>query len=419
MTKLHLKTFSAACVLIRLLAGCSSDPEAPADPPRPDDDPDSGTSHVDAGAGDAQLEEEAASDAAIDRRIAWDSGGDAGAPVVLEMWTRGPTFCARVQRPGGTTVECWGNNTFGELGRGDVTPPAMFGATFKPFPIDSPDAPSFRVVRSDNIRRGVMCGVTNDDDLKCWGATYGTTAVKPSVPAEPFLTGVADVSVGPNHSCARFTDSRVACWGANTNGILGIGASDATIRTVPQEIADFTADQVSSGITTTCAVKDGEVWCWGTPSLTGNGMIFTPVTSPTRVAGLTGIKKVQAHTYTFALAEDKTLWYWGSLAGLPSYVPTKVLDPTPDDPTRLLSDVEDVAGDCVRLTNGKVRCLAITGVAYRFNEMPRVSDTVRLEPFCALSSAGALRCWGANTFGQLAVPPSQLANATGSVAIAF
>lgn len=415
MTKLHLKTFSAACILIRLLVGCSSDPDAPENPTLPDDAPDSGASHVDAGGDDAHVEDDAASDAAPDRRIEWDSGGDAGAAIVHEMWARGSTFCARVERPSRTTVECWGNNTRGELGRGDVTTLLSMGTTFTPYPIDSPDAPNFREIRISNTLGSVICGVTNDDALKCWGATYGSTAATSTVPTEPLLTGIADVSVGPNHACARFTDGRVACWGANTSGLLGMGTTGGLVQQVPQVIPSFTADQVSSGVSTTCAVKDGEVWCWGVPSLTGNGVIFTPVNSPTRVAGLTGIKKVQAHTYTFALAEDKTLWYWGSLAGLPSYIPTKILDPTPDDPTRVLSDVEDVAGDCVRLTNGKVRCLSVVGSVYRFNEVPRVSDAVRLEPLCALSAAGSLRCWGANHAGQLGVAPSQLPSATGSV----
>ena len=211
MTKLHLKTFSAACFMIVLLVGCSSDPDAPAGPALPDDDRDSGTSHVDAGGGDAHVEDDAASDAAPDRRIEWDSGGDAGAPVVLDMWAHSTTFCARVQRSSGTTVECWGNNNAGQLGRGDVTPIVAMGTTFKPFPIDSPDAPTFRVIRSANATNGTICGVTDDDDLKCWGGAYGTTAVKASVPAEPFLTGVADVSVGQSHACAILTDSRVAC----------------------------------------------------------------------------------------------------------------------------------------------------------------------------------------------------------------
>ncbi|MBN9162888.1 MAG: hypothetical protein J0I07_18125 [Myxococcales bacterium] len=420
MTKLHLKTFSAACFMIRLLVGCSSDPDAPAGPALPDDDRDSGTSHVDAGGGDAHVEDDAASDAAPDRRIEWDSGGDAGAPVVLDMWAHSTTFCARVQRSSGTTVECWGNNNAGQLGRGDVTPIVAMGTTFKPFPIDSPDAPTFRVIRSANATNGTICGVTDDDDLKCWGGAYGTTAVKASVPAEPFLTGVADVSVGQSHACAILTDSRVACWGASSSGVLGLGTPGGVVQPVPQVIPDFTADQVSCGITTTCAVKDGEVWCWGAGSLTGNGMVFNPVTSPTRVAGLSGIKKVQANTYTFALAEDKTLWFWGSgLESMPSYTPTRVLDPTPDEPNRMMSDVEDVAGNCLLFTNGKVRCLAVVDGVYRFNEMPRVSDAVRLEPLCALSSAGSLRCWGINNAGQLGVPSTQLARSAGSVELKF
>lgn len=414
MSKLHLTTFSAACVLVRLLAACGSDPDAPADTAPPPDDRDSGAPRGDAGSDEADAGD--ASDAAPDRRITWDGGGDAGAPVVLDVWAQGGTFCARVQRSTGTTVECWGLNNTGQLGRGDVTPPVAMGTTFKAFPIDAPDAHTFKVIRTAGPARPTICGVTADDDLKCWGGTYGSSATTASVPAEPLLTGVADVSVGPSHSCAVLTDGRVACWGENPSGVLGMGTSGGVAQQLPRAIPDFTADQVSTGANVTCAVKDGEVWCWGTGSLTGNGMLFNAITSPTRVEGLSGIKKVQANTFTFALAEDKTLWFWGvGLGNMPSYSPARVLDPAPGEPDRLMSDVEDVAGNCLLFTNGKVRCLAVIAGVYHFDEMPRVSDAVRLEPWCALSSAGSLRCWGSNHAGQLGVASSHLASSAGSV----
>ena len=46
-------------------------------------------SAFDGGGGDAGDIDASIADAKEDRRISWDSGADAGAPVVLEMWTRG------------------------------------------------------------------------------------------------------------------------------------------------------------------------------------------------------------------------------------------------------------------------------------------------------------------------------------------
>ena len=84
----------------------------------------------------------------------------------------------------------------------------------------------------------------------------------------------------------------------------------------------------------------------------------------------------------------------------------------------MLSDVEDIAGGCIHHTNGKVRCLPSSG-AYEFNEIPRVENATLLRDSCALTSAGELRCWGFNNYGQLGLPPSTLASTTSSIAIKF
>lgn len=411
MKKSNLMWLSAAGVAASFLAvaGCSGDPDGSAPPA---EEQDAGqASPVDGGDTDAAESDASIADAKEDRRIDWDSGADAGTPVVLDMWTRGTVYCARVQRADATTVDCWGSNLNGELGRGQAS---ALWTTMKPAPIASPDAATFKVVRNDGVMRGITCAVNAADQLKCWGSTYGgLEPVEASVPDEPLLTDVDDVDLAQNHACARLKTGQVACWGGNMTGQLGLGVEDYVDHPAPEVIPGFTADQVSAGVSTTCALKDGEVWCWGLRALVGNGSAFGMLPTPTKVAGLRGIKKVQAGQYTFALAEDKTLWFWGNLGNRTSYTPAKVLDPTPGDPSRVLSDVEDVSGGCVRLTSGKVRCLPspLNGAPV-FNEIPRVGDAVHISTSCALSAQGTLRCWGDNSVGQLGVLPAVLPSAS-------
>lgn len=414
MNRFGLRGGLLACVALGLFApvGCGEG----SDDATTGADEDAGAVPVDAGDLDSGLADATTSDVVDDRRIEWDAGPDPEAPIVEAIWARGSIFCARLRRSTGTAMECWGNNTNGELGRGAVS---QAGTTFKPFPIASAEAVSFKTIANNGSPlNGAVCAVTADDDLKCWGRGYGGgVPPRPSVPDEPFLTGIADVDMVEANACALTTSGKVACWGGNMQGQLGLGSRDFVNHPVPEEIPGFTADQVACGLTTTCAVKDGEVWCWGAMAQLGNGMGFGWNATPGKVLGLSDIKKVQMHRYaTFALASDKTLWFWGILGSTTAYTPTKVLDPTPGDPNRVLSDVEDIAGRCVRFTSGKVRCFPLNAT-YDLIEVPRVEDAAVLEESCALSSAGELRCWGANSYGQLGLPPTVLPTATSSVAM--
>ncbi len=145
--------------------------------------------------------------------------------IDLAMFHLGQHACALLDN---LTVKCWGVNTSGQLGYGD------------------------QVTRGQNA-------ATSGDNLLA--INLGTV----SYPVQ--------VSVGESHSCARFANGGVKCWGLNTSGQLGYG--DTTMRgDGPNEMGDNlpfvnlgtgrTAKAIFTSASTTCAIRDnGTLVCWG------------------------------------------------------------------------------------------------------------------------------------------------------------
>jgi hypothetical protein len=90
-----------------------------------------------------------------------------------------------------------------------------------------------------------------DNTLDCWGRNDYSQANPPT-------TTYKEITAGYFHTCAIATEGDVDCWGDNTSG-----------QSVPQE-GDFT--KVSAGYRTSCAVStDGSPVCWGSWSgMTGS-----------------------------------------------------------------------------------------------------------------------------------------------------
>ena len=96
-----------------------------------------------------------------------------------------------------------------------------------------------------------------------------------------------ELTAGGAHTCARFDDGSVKCWGANTFGQLGLGDTQsrgdgpgemgATLPAVDLG-PGRTALQVTAGFQHTCArLDDGSVKCWGANALGQLGLGDTQV----------------------------------------------------------------------------------------------------------------------------------------------
>jgi len=137
-------------------------------------------------------------------------------------------------------VKCWGSNSFGQLGDGTT-------GSFRSTPADVSGLSSGGAAVSasgGDPDASHTCAVTTAGGVKCWGKNLagqlgdGTTIDRNTpVDVSTLVSGVAGVSTGGQHTCARLTVGTVKCWGDNALGQLGDGTSIG--QTTPVEVVGF------------------------------------------------------------------------------------------------------------------------------------------------------------------------------------
>lgn len=173
-------------------------------------------------------------------------------------------------------VKCWGAGTEGQLGDGlklsSNTPVQPVGLTSS--------------VKSLGLGKGISCAIMNPfGELKCWGwlAVNGVEENHPTpVTYLGFETGTQSVFGGAVHGCSvRAGDAY--CVGFNASGQLGY--SNGVTQRVAQMVPGLPSGSVSElalSYSHTCALAQGNVYCWGSNKLhkTGNAPgVVTPATT--------------------------------------------------------------------------------------------------------------------------------------------
>ena len=155
-------------------------------------------------------------------------------------------------------VECWGDNTGGELGDGvkDHGHRAVdnFGDS-SPTPV-----PVSGITSAVAVSAGFSnepCALLSDGTVECWGGNSWTLTPLTSV------TNANALSVGGDHACVRLSSGGAECWGNNDSGQLGGGTTGFSSTPIPVEnLANVTS--LSAGYDHSCAVESsGSVICWG------------------------------------------------------------------------------------------------------------------------------------------------------------
>jgi alpha-tubulin suppressor-like RCC1 family protein len=131
-------------------------------------------------------------------------------------------------------------------------------------------------------------------------------------------------SGGGNHSCViqsafPAAPGTVYCWGSNSSGQLGAGSSE-TCSGVPCSHTALAvmlptfASHVSAGNNHTCAIANGDAYCWGSNEhgQLGNGAVGGSSPAPVLVGGGIKFTRISAGSgFTCALAVDGSPYCWG------------------------------------------------------------------------------------------------------------
>lgn len=170
-----------------------------------------------------------------------------------------------------SSIYCWGDNTYGQLGYGNTA--ALYAPSMTPVNVGSGVAAS-RVSAGGNT----TCAVA-DQTIKCWGSNSagqlgmsskgvtGTLASPANIDAtySTNFTEATDVAVGDNFACGILRGYPY-CWGDNTNGRLGHTSSASTQYRVQQVVSPLINKNIisiSAGKDSACAVANGSAYCWG------------------------------------------------------------------------------------------------------------------------------------------------------------
>ena len=163
-----------------------------------------------------------------------------------------------------TTLWCWGYNSLGELGDGSTW------SEYSPEQVTTPAANGWASVAAGDYH---TCATRTDTTMWCWGDNYyGQLGIGfrlsqdlPQQVTIPAPDGWTTVTAGDFHTCALRTHA-LRCWGYNGDGELGIGYT--TNANQPHQVGRPPAVTGWSHLTTggshTCATHTGHtLWCWG------------------------------------------------------------------------------------------------------------------------------------------------------------
>ena len=323
-------------------------------------------------------------------------------------------------------VQCWGSNNRGQLGMGTA-----ISSSTEPRAISGRD----RFVQIVVSAEGHSCGITSNQELKCWGNNqFGQVG---EIAATRFVHVPTDirpgvkystVSVGDHHTCALTTEQLVECWGSNANGQVGDSSQPVNPTVSSNSWVELrpgsSFKKVEMGDSRICAQNLDNLWlCWGSnlENALGDGtgidrVAPSPVATSETFAGLS--KALANGNLTCGLNGEGQAFCWGSEAAS-SASGTRILGANDrfqsPRPLRFafqhVFETLQVGGRMIcGLEKGRntLFCWGSTvadQILAASSRIPAndsfVSLAVGSAHVCSIQKSGKLFCWGANNMGQV------------------
>ena len=222
---------------------------------------------------------------------------------------------------------------------------------------------------------------------------------------------IEQITAGLHHTCVRFADGGVRCWGENSFGQLGLGnTTDIALTSQTMTDIEFSFSEmdeaiihIDAGDTHTCALSTANnIYCWGEGAnqRLGNGAITnigdTTMTAmippisimPTPMQTFMGVAAGGNHTCAYLSNNDVMCW---------------------GDPLEL--------GINAPITSrlGTISAASITAMDSSLANLSIQSITSGFGVTCILTNENKAICWGVGAGGQMGYGCNEITHLVGSI----
>jgi alpha-tubulin suppressor-like RCC1 family protein len=150
-------------------------------------------------------------------------------------------------------VKCWGRNSDGQLGIGDLANRGTLAGDMGQA-LPKVELGSGRTAKSIFTGAYHSCAILDDDTVKCWGDNgmgqlgYGDYNDRGDslgnmgsflLPVDLDMKGgliASQLSLGRDHTCALLNSNQINCWGDNASYQLGGGVSRPSPQDYPVDL---------------------------------------------------------------------------------------------------------------------------------------------------------------------------------------
>jgi alpha-tubulin suppressor-like RCC1 family protein len=304
-------------------------------------------------------------------------------------------------------------------------------------------APSRTAVQvSGGIR--FSCALTAAGAVQCWGfngdgqlGNGGTDNSSTPAQVSGLNAGVQAIASSEDATCAITAAGTVECWGGGNIGELGQGQADLTDHRTPVAVSEVgnSVTAISASGTHFCAVTAGEVYCWGynwygeVNGIPEDQFAESKAIGPVHIPGLSSVTAVTAGDGHNCAITGGQVKCWGNNAS--AELGTGEASDTVSNPvvatvlgaTQVSQVIAGAGYTCVVTTGHTARCWGYTdshrlGTDVDTGELNYTATPVTVDGLtgttsmlgvkgvnaCAVTTAGAVTCWGSVAAGDFTIP---------------